>query len=82
MGDLGENRTINGIPRGINDCGAAFPAKFGIEDRTDRIYRVVPEGGLSDFFLTNASSIDNRVRKRSGIFFKVAIGNINIRGMR
>lgn len=42
VGDLGENRTINGIPRGINDCGAAFPAKFWIEDRTaDRIYRVV-----------------------------------------
>lgn len=42
VGDLGENRTINGIPRGINDCGAAFPAKFRIEDRTaDRIYRVV-----------------------------------------
>lgn len=42
VGDLGENRTINGIPHGINDYGAAFPAKFRIEDRmADRIYRVV-----------------------------------------
>lgn len=42
IGDLGENRTINGIPRGINDCEAASLAKFKIEDRmADKIYRVI-----------------------------------------
>lgn len=55
IGDLGENRTINGIPHGMNDCEAASLAKFKIEDRTaDRIYRVVatwvfPRENLSTF---------------------------------